>query len=101
MKKQIWKFPLDQSNQIVMPEGAQVLSVQTQNETPCLWALVNPENKRVTRIFNMIATGDPITEDLEKYRYDYYGTVQLKGGLLVYHVFEFVEQPIPTNPAPH
>jgi len=90
MKKQIWKFPLHHSNRIPMPIGSEILTVQTQNEIPCLWALVNPENETEMRLFEMIGTGHDITEDGAGER-KYIGTLQLAGGALVWHVFERVK----------
>ena len=47
MKKQIWKFGINPNKIIVeMPKDAEILTIQTQNETPCIWALVNPENAK-------------------------------------------------------
>ena len=49
--KTIWKFPVpvNDGNVLEMPEGAKILSVQVQGETPCLWALVDVacENHRL------------------------------------------------------
>jgi hypothetical protein len=56
----IWKFPIPFSDigsfEIVMPEGAQLLTVQLQNGKPMLWALVNEEAPRVRREFNIAGT---------------------------------------------
>jgi len=40
----IWKYPLDvvDSQFVVMPLGAEILTVQIQNEEPYLWTLVDP-----------------------------------------------------------
>lgn len=81
----IHKFPLEQRNinEVEMPEGAEILSVQIQNGTLCLWAKVNtdyPEEKRAIRI---IGTGNYINpcEPLV-----FITTYQFEG--LVFHVFE-------------
>lgn len=42
---------------IAMPRGAQVLCVQTQNGTPCLWALVTTTAPEVHRKFRTYGTG--------------------------------------------
>ena len=41
MKKKIYKYPLEvQDEQVVMlPTGAKILTVQSQKDRPCLWAL--------------------------------------------------------------
>lgn len=89
--KTIWKFELETTDRqkVEMPIGAKILTVQTQNETPCLWALVNPERKeRKERYFEVFGTGHKIPLDLSR---EYIGTYQLKGGSLVFHVFEIAE----------
>lgn len=90
MDKTIWKFPLKSEDyqRIKMPFGAEILSVQTQNETPCIWALVNPqENEIEERRFELFGTGHFIQCDDDKNR-KFIGTFQLGGGALVFHLFE-------------
>ena len=58
-----------------MPKDAEILTIQTQNETPCIWALVNPEHD--------------IYYDMGINR-KYINTFQLGGGSLVFHLFERV-----------
>ena len=47
MNKTIWKYKLkiDILQEIIMPIGARILSVQMQSNTPCLWVLVDPKEK--------------------------------------------------------
>lgn len=85
MSKAIWKYPLAvESRQVIsMPVGAQILSVQVQGGTPCLWALVEigaPPRDRGIQVFG---TGHP-ADDAGVF----IGTFQLSGGMLVFHVFE-------------
>lgn len=81
--KEIWKFPIEMgANKIEMPNGAVVLTVQLQNDIPCLWAIVNPEEASNTRVFHIHGTGHP----LEVAPRDYVGTFQQ--GPFVWHVFE-------------
>lgn len=85
----IWKFPLQcaDKNVVEMPRGSQVLCVQNQNEVPCLWALVpdvTPECVTVARTFTIYGTG----HQHELISGGYVGTFQLRGGSLVFHVFE-------------
>ena len=91
MKKTIWKFELEigDNQKLEMPIGAEILSVQTQNETPCLWALVDPDADQETRHFEVYRTGHPVHYDMGISR-NYIGTFQLQSGLLVLHVFEYV-----------
>jgi len=91
MNQTIYKFPLKKMDgqNIIMPRGAEILTVQTQNEIPCLWALVNPEEKETdARFIEMVGTGHPIANDMATER-KYIGTFQLYGGTLVFHCFEY------------
>ena len=89
MKKTIWKFQLEVTDKqfIRMPKEAELLSVQTQNETPCLWALVNPNSPTEERCFEVFGTGHPVHCDMGIDR-KFIGTFQLQGGVLVFHLFE-------------
>lgn len=87
--KTIYKYTLttEEMQKIELPEGAEILSVLSQNEEVCMWAMVNPDADKVIRTFAVIGTGwRLITEANLKY----IGTVQLNGGKLVFHVFEWV-----------
>lgn len=57
MEKTIWKFQIKPNDiiKIDMPIGAEVLTVQTQYEQPCVWALVDPKAKTETKTFAEIA----------------------------------------------
>ena len=54
---EIWKFRLDPSGEIEMPEESETLSVATIDNEAFLWALVNPESPRVVKKFSVIGTG--------------------------------------------
>lgn len=84
---QIWKYPLDVTNpnRVSMPKGAEILCVQIQFDIPTLWAKVQQENERITRIFWIFGTGHTVPEHLELL---YISTFQLTGGALIFHVFE-------------
>lgn len=86
----IWKFPFktDDSIQIDMPKGAEVLTVQTQNEQPCFWALVSTKAPLETRNFAIFLTGFNVPTHLKM---KYIGTYQLNGGMLIFHVFELLQ----------
>jgi hypothetical protein len=86
----IWKFPLEvtESQLVRLPVGAKVLSVQTQLESPCLWALVNPEVEKESRIFYTFGTGHEVR--ILGGRLEFVDTYQLAEGALVFHVFEGV-----------
>ena len=83
----IWKYDLaNPTQEILMPEDARILSVQMQNESLCLWALVDADKPRVCREFQVYSTGHTVQDNIK----DYLGTVQI--GSLVWHVFEVISQ---------
>lgn len=87
MAKKIFKYQLETTDiqQVEMPEGAIILCIQTQNEEPCIWALVTPENDKVKRTFEIFGTGFNVSENESRC---YVGTYQLDNGALVFHCFE-------------
>lgn len=86
----IWKFTLDGglksdgSMILEMPAGAEVLAVQVQGETPCLWAKVDPNLAKEARKFFIVGTGKAFPEGAD----EYIGTFQMRDGALVWHLFE-------------
>lgn len=91
--KTIWKYEIavDDIQNIDMPESSEILCVQMQGSTPCIWALVDPENKvRVPRVLITVGTGHKIFIDDKNFRLNYIGTYQMMGGSLVFHLFERV-----------
>jgi hypothetical protein len=90
MKKQIWKFAINPDNlTLEMPKDAEILTVQTQNEKPCVLALVNPENDKELRYFEVYGTGHDIYCDMGIER-KYINSFQLFGGTMIFHLFERV-----------
>ena len=91
MNKAIYKYPLritDVQN-ISLPIGAEILTVQAQNDIPCLWALVNPNEKGTEiRTFEIFGTGHPVGYDMGVSR-NYISTFQINDGSLVFHIFEY------------
>ena len=89
----IWKYPLpfpQDMAEIMMPYDAQVLCVQLQSGSPCLWVRVNAEQQAVCmKRFRIMGTGHPLRlEPFARFRHDYVGTFQLAGGDFIFHVFE-------------
>lgn len=85
--KTIWKFALEVVDRqcVAMPKGAEVLCVQAQYDTPCLWALVDSDAaEKTSRCFRVYGTGHSIPDGDGPL--SYVGTFQLPG--LVFHVFE-------------
>lgn len=79
----IWKYsiPLGRIT-LEMPQDSKILHVALQNDTICLWALVEPTAKKSGRTFQVVGTGHLCIESDETYL----GTVQI--GQFVWHVFE-------------
>jgi len=89
MTKQIFKYALEitDTQSVAIPEGAEILTVQTQREIPCLWALVNPKLPSTERQIETFGTGHPVHVGIGVER-RYIGTYQIQNGNLVFHVFE-------------
>ena len=81
----IWKFQLqvEDVQYINMPKGATFLSVGTQYEIPCVWAMVDPDAERVMVPVHTMTTGSQ--DEVEGLRF--LGTYQLLSGQFVGHVF--------------
>lgn len=86
----VWKCLLNIEDEHVLeiPSPAITLSFQVQNGALVLWFLVNPELGKVTKVFRLAGTGHQINNSLSEL--EYIDTVQLKGGKLVYHLFEIL-----------
>lgn len=80
----IYKYPIEVTDvqHIEMNEGARILSVQTQQGRPCLWALVDTSKPKRKVEIHVHGTGHENTLD-----FHYIGTFQLHQGALVFHVF--------------
>lgn len=97
--KTIHKFavPLDKLEDVTeldMPRGADVLSVDNQNDTLCFWAVVDTNERFMqNRRFRVAGTGHPLggadgakTGTYQRGRF--LGTVQFLNGRLVFHIFD-------------
>ena len=71
-----------------MPADARILAVQEQREMLCIWALTDTAKPPMPRLFRIVRTGHPA--DFAQ-KAVYVGTVQLRRGLLVLHVFDLGE----------
>lgn len=87
--KTVYKFPLEikDTQTIEMPEGAELLTVQSQKGSLNIWALVDVGKPLIKRTFEVFGTGHPIYYDMGIER-TYIGTAQTLGGNLVWHIFE-------------
>ena len=99
----VWKFPLPfnrgslldgQGFEIEMPAGARLLHVAMQGSRfsdgkPCIWALVNDENRKVTRRFALRATGQSCDGIPLGASHAYVGTFfEFEDGSKVWHLFD-------------
>lgn len=86
--KTIYKYPLQVTpdlQPIQMPDESVILSIQMQNNIPCIWALIDNSSLRyVTREFKIIGTAGEVDIDNDFY----VGTVIHSTGKLVWHIFE-------------
>lgn len=81
--KKIYKYPLtSQDCTLKLPKEAEILTVKLQNETPTLWALVDPTSELEERHICIVGTGWDV-EDSMKYITTYID------GYFVWHIFEF------------
>lgn len=89
----VFKYPVPVADlfELEMPKDAQILTVQTQDEDMQMWALVDPESPTELRHFRLAGTGHSIIHTVKRY----IGTFQIRGGRLVFHLFE-VSYPITT-----
>jgi len=84
----IYKFPLAivDSQRVALPAAACPLSVQDQNGSLVLWALVDPALLVVERTVWIFGTGEDAPAGIVEAEH-YVGTVQQAHGRLVWHVF--------------
>jgi hypothetical protein len=91
MPKTIFKYQLKQLNRkntVLMPEGAEILSIQIQGQYLCVWVLVNTDVPKVERIIEVWETGKDL--DYTPYTRKFLATVQFPQGL-VFHFFEIIK----------
>ena len=82
--KTIYKYdvPLLDMVTMMMPVGAEVLSVGVQDGRVCLWAMVDPTTPLMSRVFYVCGTGGPVNVGDARF----IGTVQMD--FFVWHIFE-------------
>lgn len=61
-EERIYKYELKitDGQNISLPIGAKILTVQTQGEKVCLWALVDPKASTEFRFFEIFGTGHAV-----------------------------------------
>lgn len=89
----IWKYDVRMAVQfkLELPEKSRVLSVQMQDDAPCMWVRVDTEQPAEVREFAIVGTGNAIPDGYT----EHLGTWQQ--GRFVFHLFE----PIPKQMCIH
>lgn len=84
----IYKYPLTLPiNKIEMPQNAKILSIGFDPFNHlCLWAKVNTDAEKETRIFELFGTGWPLDDADEEYHMYFLDTI--KEEPYMWHVFE-------------
>lgn len=85
----IFKYPLKivDEQEIYIHEHAKILTIQVQDNIPCIWARINPNGSLIKRKIAIHGTG----HECPYYRDDQYiGTFQY--GPLVFHAFDLGEE---------
>lgn len=84
--KKIWKWNIDvvDRQELMIPAGAKILTVQPQSGGYSLWALCNEKMPKQPRQIAIYGTGIPMPSDPG----EYIATFQMYGGNLVFHAFE-------------
>lgn len=88
MKRVIYKYELalKYKQDIELPMDYDVLSVQCQNNSIMLWAVVYPTAEKVPRRIYIFGTGEKLPDNFNEYiRPGYLGTVQQD--IYVWHIF--------------
>ena len=87
MSAAVWKFPIPVKDEFAleMPRDAELLFVAAQNEQGFLWARVITDDRVsiVERRFRLRGTGHEVDLDSK-----YVGSFMLRGGAIVFHLFE-------------
>ena len=92
--KTIYKYQLETTHRqgIELPEGFEILTVQTQNNIPCLWILHDREYKKTDFAeIEVFGTGHDVYHIEDKTERKYIGTYQLLNGQFIGHVFQRIK----------
>ncbi len=86
----VYKYQLttNRETQLELPKGADILKVDVQNDTVCLWAMVDPNAKKEARTFEVFGTGHPMPD----FNRRFINTFFVQGGTYVFHAFERIYQ---------
>lgn len=93
MSTRIFKYRLETTafQSVLMPVGAEIIAMQAQGDTPCVWAIVEVDSDAPLepRHFRIYGTG----HEMDRQNLAFLGTYQLRQGSLVFHVFEYKGKP--------
>jgi hypothetical protein len=90
----VWKYGIDVKaglQEVEVPAGAQLLSVDDQSGVPTLWFLVDTDNVKIPRKYILFGTGHEIPNDVLE-SLNHVGTINHYAGF-VWHIFEIVGAP--------
>lgn len=89
--KTIYKFIIDEPVKVIeMLWYARVISFGSQYGRPCVWAFVDPEEKRMKKVtIRLVGTGHPIDDNIPigEIRNRFIGTALFNDDTLVLHAF--------------
>ena len=86
--KRIYKYPvpIDDTFDLELPLGSEILTVQMQKEIPQMWVVCNPGALKAVRHFYIYGTGMQVQDNLI-----YIGSFQMLEGNLIWHLFEGIK----------
>jgi len=84
MKIYKYQLEIDDHQTVLIPCYYKLLHVETQNNTLCLWAIVDPEAETTLVKIRIVGTG----HDFDPAGLNYIGSAKMHNGMLVWHVFE-------------
>lgn len=94
--KTIHKYAVKKEDEFIvnMPVGAKILTVQMQFGQPQMWAVIDDDEDipLEPRHFRLAGTGHPlwIHDSPINGQHEYIGTIQMREGTLVFHLFEWI-----------
>ena len=82
--KTIYKYSLEDNHTVMLPAGAELLTVQAQHGSIYVWALVDIAMGVEPRTIRIFGTGHILPDTALRY----ISTIQLDGGAIALHAFE-------------